>query len=332
MTKLTLAKWKWQRNEKNPIIAPVKGSTYDSNRTMNPFVVRMGDQYRIYYAGAGSGVHRICLATAPVSDPAQITRHGPVLEAGEKGRFDGAWCVLPMIYKFGDKWYLYYSGNDGKPGGLQAFHGTGLALSDDGLKFERYSKEPIMTGDQTKEFPKNKGIACGGTIIKDVQPDGSVKYRMFYTVAVGKPSKDVKIDQEKHCAVAHSVDGIHWTDHRIIMSRRPDVTTDDIAVAGPVVWRDGDVYRMLYSGIGTRWGYYSISEAVSADGYTWYRGEGDENLSLAPNPDSPWEKEMVEYAAVIKEGDTLRLFYCGNRFGGAGIGTAVAPWKGEGPQ
>jgi predicted GH43/DUF377 family glycosyl hydrolase len=191
------------------------------------------------------------------------------------------------------------------------------------LKFERYVGNPIMTGNQTKEFPNNRGIACGGTILTDVQPDGSRKYRMFYTLAVGTKNKDKRIDQEKHCAVAHSVDGIHWTDHRVILSPRRDVTTDDIAAAAPFVWRDGGVYRMLYAGIGTRWGFYSISEAVSTDGYEWYRGEGDENLSLAPDPDNGWEKEMVEYPSVIQEDDHLRLFYCGNRYGGAGIGTAV---------
>jgi predicted GH43/DUF377 family glycosyl hydrolase len=327
MKKLKLAKWQWQRDPRNPILAPDKASPYDGNRTMNPFVVRVGDQYRLYYAGWGSGVHRICLATAPVADPGRITRHGAVLEIGEKGGFDGSWCVLPMVYKFGDTWHLYYTGNDGGSAGLQSFRGLGLAMSPDGLKFERYSKDPIVTGDQTREFPTNKGIA-GGAIVTEVQPDGSPRYRLYYTLTVGTPNKDRTIDQEKHSAVAHSVDGIHWTDHRVVLGPRRGVTTDDIAAAGPVVWRDGDVYRMLYSGIGTRWGYYSISEAVSADGYEWYRGEGDENLSLAPDPASEWEQQMVEYPAVIPEGDHLRLFYCGNGYGTTGIGTAVAPLRG----
>jgi hypothetical protein len=36
-----------------------------------------------------------------------------------------------------------------------------------------------------------------------------------------------------------------------------------------------------------------------------------------------WEKQMVEYPSVIREGDHLRLFYCGNSYGRTGIGTAV---------
>jgi predicted GH43/DUF377 family glycosyl hydrolase len=181
----------------------------------------------------------------------------------------------------------------------------------------------VITGDQTTEFPNNKGIAGGGTILEDALPNGTVRYRMYYTLAVGTKSADVRIDQEKHCAVCHSTDGIHWTDHRLIMSPRYDVTNEDIAVAAPFVWREGDLYRMLYCGIGSRWGYYSISQAVSEDGYNWHRGEGDQNLTLTPDRTSPWESQMVEYPCVIREDDHLRLFYCGNGYGATGIGTAV---------
>ena len=152
---------------------------------------------------------------------------------------------------------------------------------------------------------------------------------MYYTLAVGSKNPDVRIDQEKHCAMCHSTDGIHWTDHRLVMRPRPEVANEDIAVAAPFVWRDGEIYRMLYCGIGTRWGYYSISEALSEDGYQWHRGSGDENLSLAPDPSSEWESQMVEYPAVIPEAGGLRLYYCGNGYGATGIGTAVASAEDE---
>ena len=154
------------------------------------------------------------------------------------------------------------------------------------MHFEKHGKNPVITGDQTSEFPNNKGVAGGGSILEYVEPGGGKAYRMYYTLATGTSNEDPKIDQEKHCAVCHSTDGVHWTDHRMIMSPREDVPNEDIAVAAPFVWRDGDRYRMLYCGIGTRWGYYSMSEAVSDDGYSWDRGERDENLSLNPDPDS----------------------------------------------
>ncbi|MGA1199643.1 MAG: hypothetical protein ACO36I_24370 [Candidatus Latescibacterota bacterium] len=142
-------------------------------------------------------------------------------------------------------------------------------------------------------------------------------------MAVGTKSDDVHIDQEKHCAVCHSDDGIHWTNHRLIMSPRKEIANEDVAVAAPFVWREGDLYRMLYCGIGTRWGFYSLSEAVSEDGYVWDRGNEGENITLAPQADCAWESQMVEYPCVIQEGKQLRLFYCGNGYGKTGIGTAV---------
>lgn len=322
---MNFARFNWQRQPGNPVIPPDPDSVYESSRCMNPFVVHLGDEYRLYYSGGDSeGVQRICLATASVETPDRFTRHGVVLDVGEEGSFDAKWCVLPCVHRFGATWHLYYSGHEGSNLGLQSFPGIGLAVSDDGIHFTRYSSSPLITGDRTAEFPHNRGVAGGGSILEDLLPDGTMQYRMYYTLAVGTKSEDVGVDQEKHCAVCHSNDGIYWTDHRVILSPRRDVANEDIAVAAPFVFRDGDLYRMLYCGIGTRWGYYSISEAVSSDGYEWYRGDGDENLSLFPEADSSWESQMVEYPSVIREGDHLRLFYCGNGYGATGIGTATS--------
>ena len=317
--------FKWRRDAANPVLPPQPDGPDGSYRCMNPFVLRLGDEYRLYYAaGDAGGQHRICLATSSVTDLTAFRRRPPILDNGAPGAFDARWCVLPYVHRFGDKWHLYYTGHEGSKLGLQSFPGIGLATSDDGINFTKVSAEQIITGDQTAEFPNNRGIAGGGTILEFPAPGGGIRYRMYYTLAVGTSSNDVRVDQETHCAVCHSDDGIHWYDHRIVMSPRGDVTNEDIAVAAPCVWRDGNIFRMLYCGIGTRWGYYSISEAVSADGYRWERGEGDENLSLTPERDSPWESQMVEYPTLIPEGDDLRLFYCGNGYGATGIGTALA--------
>lgn len=291
---------------------------------MNPFVVNADGEYRLYYSGGDAeNIQRLCLATTDADRPSQFHRHGVILDVGYPHAFDAHWCVLPCVHYISGKWHLYYSGHEGTDLGLQSFPGIGLAVSDDGVRFERYSSKPIIRGNQTREFPENRGVAGGGTILEEILPDGIVQYRMYYTLAVGRRSTDRRVDQEKHCAVCHSTDGIDWTDHRLILSPRRDVANEDIAVAAPFVWRDGDLYRMLYCGIGARWGYYSISEAVSRDGYQWDRGTGDQNLSLAPDPTSSWESQMVEYPSLIRDHGRLRLYYCGNGYGATGIGTAL---------
>jgi predicted GH43/DUF377 family glycosyl hydrolase len=312
----------WQRDPTNPILPPRE--PYDSGRCMNPFALVHNDELWLYYSGAGTDGHqKICLAVAPLDNPTAFVRRGVVLDNGSPGAFDAHWCVLPCLHRINDRWHLYYSGHEGSKLGLQSFPGIGLALSDDGVHFTRYREAPLITGDQTAEFPQNRGIAGGGSIIEDVLPDGGKRYRMYYTLATGTTSKDVFVDQEKHCAVCHSDDGIHWHDHRLVLSPRRQVTNEDIAVAAPFVFRDGDVYRMVYCGIGSRWGFYSISQAVSSDGYAWERGEGDANLTLMPGT-AEWEKQMVEYPSIIHLQDRWRLFYCGNGYGQSGIGTALS--------
>src|SRR5690606_27025872 len=127
---------------------------------MNPFVVRQEDQYWLFYAGGDpEGRRRICLATAPVSDVGEWTRHGVVLDLGGKGAFDEYWCVLPCVHRIGGRWHLYYTGRHGQPAlGLQSFTGIGLAVSDDLRHWERLREEPVLRGDGFEAWPENRGI------------------------------------------------------------------------------------------------------------------------------------------------------------------------------
>ena len=87
---------------------------------------------------------------------------------------------------------------------------------------------------------------------------------------------------------------------------------------------------MVYSAIGTRWGFYSLAQAVSRDGYSWERGapRTDEDLILAPDKTLDgghgWDSQMVEYASVWRATagaeSRMGLFFAGNGYGATGIG------------
>lgn len=315
----------WAKHPNNPVL-PNGGGWFDQNCCMNPFALRVGDEYYLYYAGADRDGHRrICLATAPVSDVSSWNRHGPLFDRGEPDSFDYNWCVLPCVHRINGKWHLYYTGNSGKPGlGLQGFYGMGLAVSDDLIHWKKHSSDYILSGDGFDEYPTNRAIAGAGRIIDLPQPDGRVLYRMYYTLPTGTPSKDLLVDQAKHAVIADSWDGITWFNKRFVLRPRLDADYENVAVIGLNVWKTRTRWRAIYAAIGTRFGAYSICEAVSDDGLMWHRGEPEQNLAIAPTRDDSWEGRMVEYPNVIEENGKLRLFYCGNGYGSTGIGTALA--------
>jgi hypothetical protein len=217
---------------------------------------------------------------------------------------------------------MYFTGNSGEAGGLQAFWGIGLATSDDLLHWTQYSDEPVLRGDGFPEWPNNRGIAGGARIIETEQ-DGDIRYRMFYTLATGSPHQSLLVNQAKQAVIADSHDGINWFDKRVVLRPRLDADYENAAVIALNIWKTTSGYRAIYAGIGTRFGAYSICEAASIDGLHWERGEPGENLALAPQGDG-WESHMTEYPNIIEENGKLRLFYCGNGYGATGIGTALA--------
>ena len=312
----------WERHEENPVLPPRKGDFFDVGRCMNPWVVKVGDRYRLYYSGKdGQGRQRIGMATTSSTNPGRWKRTGPLFENGKPGSFDARWCVLPHVVKFGDQWRMYYTGNAGRGVGLSSFPGIGVAFSEDGLRWKRGDGIPVLASSGNHGDPDAVGIA-GGSLIEVGQ--GEQREWWFYYTGCPTLGSPLRLNQQKTICLAVSRDGIHWKKRGAVMYRDPERKYEDIGVAGPVVHlRPGGGYRMWYSAIGTKWGYYSICYAESEDGIHWRRGErpGD-NLQLAPQGNG-WERQMVEYPSVIREGDRWRLFYCGNGYGTTGIGTAL---------
>ncbi|MCP4787676.1 MAG: hypothetical protein GY903_16820 [Fuerstiella sp.] len=314
----------WVRDSNNPVLAPRKGE-FDATRCMNPWVVRDGQSYRLFYSGGGDDQkQRIGVGTAAINDLTQWTRVGPLFETGGAGSFDARWCVLPHVVQMtNDRWHLYYTGNAGRGSGLSAFPGMGLATSRDGVTWSRFGDSPVLASSGEHGDPDAVGVA-GGSVLRVVRPGGSTHWRFYYTgcPTTGTPHA---LNQQKTICLAVSDDGIQWEKRGAVMFRDPERDYEDIGVAGPVVHQQEDgTFRMWYSAIGTRWGFYSICYAESDDGIHWRRGEhAGDNLQLTPTGDS-WEQQMVEYPTVIREGDHLRMFYCGNGYGRSGIGTAVS--------
>ena len=263
----------WQRDPHNPVFPPGPAE-FDATACMNPFVLRRGDEYWMFYAGGDKADHRrICLAIARVGDLTHWQRLGPLFDIGGKGAFDEDWCVLPCVHRIGNHWHLYYTGRSlDHDAGLQGFRGIGLAVSDDLRHWRKTSTEPVLLGDGFSEWPDNRGIAGGARIMELPQPDGRILYRMYYTLATGRPSKDLLANQAKSAVIAHSYDGRQWFDKRVVLRPRADAAYENAATIALNVWQTRTQYRAIYAGIGPQFGAYSILEAVSRDGLVWERG------------------------------------------------------------
>lgn len=324
----------WVRRER-PILHA--DGVFGTTITMNPCAIVEKNTIYLFYAADDENRRRqIRLATAPVNDPENFTFHSVVIRNSQTpGDFDYAWCVLPHVVKLPDgTYFMVYSGNRGSGKGLAAFPGLGIARSSDLIHWEKYENNPVISPEGEADYPLI-GIAGGGLYCEDLE-DGAYKLHLFYT---GCPSNgdNIFLNQQKSCNYATSTDGIHWVRRGAVHKRTTARDYENIASTGGPVLRDSDgMWRHWYSAIGTRWGVYSIAYAESVDGLHWNRGTRyGENLAIAPEvrdigelgylPRAErWQDQSVSYPSVIRLGDGLRMYYCGNDYGCGGIGTAVA--------
>lgn len=322
----------WVRRQR-PIICA--DGIYGHTITMNPWPIIEGDTLFLFYVGDdANGQRKIRLATAPVDQPETFTYRGTVLENGPAGSFDHAWTVMPQVVRLhSGRYFMVYSGNCGHGQGLSQFPGLGVAWSDDLYHWEKYQKNPVIPPATEPTGETLVGIAGGG-LLTELLEDGTELLHLYYTGCLTL-GDNVFLDQQKALFHATSTDGIHWNRHGRVRMRTTALDYENIASAGGPVLRDSDgLYRIWNSSIGTRWGVYSITYAESEDGIHWNRGvRYGESLAMGPESrdvdelffrENRWQDQSVSYPGIIRLGNQLRMYYCGNEYGVGGIGTAVS--------
>ncbi|OYO43009.1 hypothetical protein CG709_20680 [Lachnotalea glycerini] len=75
------------------------------------------------------------------SAPFEIVQkyESPVLERGSDGEWDSVDLLNPSVIEINGTYYNYYSGYNGEK------WSTGLATSEDGISWEKYENNPILT-------------------------------------------------------------------------------------------------------------------------------------------------------------------------------------------
>ena len=227
----------------------------------------------------------------------------PVFSLGSKGSFDENGTAYPYVVKNEKKTFLYYTG--WIPGILVPFmNDMGLAISDDGVNFKRFSRSPIL--NRTDDDYLGVGSM---SVIKEHN-----FWHMYYTCfdRWGKDNYDHK--HYYNIKYACSNDGINWLRFNHICIDFKDET--EYSIGKPSVLKIGDFYHMWYS---YRGAFYRIGHAISLDGRNWKRLDADFSLDISS---VGWDSEMVCYSHVFIYKDYLYMLYNGNTYGKSGLGLA----------
>ena len=93
---------------------------------------------------------------------------------------------------------------------------------------------------------------------------------------------------------------------------------DEHGIAKCTLWKEGDVYKIIYSIRSLSKG-YRLGYGESKDGITFTRMDNEVGIDISK---SGWDSEMIEFAERFQYRNKVYLFYCGNHYGMEGMGYA----------
>jgi predicted GH43/DUF377 family glycosyl hydrolase len=292
----------WSRASQTPILSP-QGNGWESAGTFNPAAVMYnGKIVMLYRAQDASGTSR--LGYAESADGIHFTRRPePVFSPEADYEKDGG-VEDPRLVKFGDTFYLTYTGYNTKDAQLC------LATSHDLVHWERKGVIlPAYKGNW------NTGWTKSGAIVPE-KVDG--KYWMYFLGTTP--------DKNDQMGLAYSTDLIHWTEatKTPVLPRRPGQFDSRVVEPGPSPVLTSDGIVLIYNGADDKLLYRTAVAIFDRKDprKLLYRSE---QPIFAPEKD--WEKlgqvpNVVFVEGMVQRGDHY-LFY----YGGADkyVGVAEAP-------
>ncbi|MDI6804608.1 MAG: T9SS type A sorting domain-containing protein [Bacteroidota bacterium] len=175
----------------------------------------------------------------------------------------------------------------------------GLALSSDGLHWQKYSDNPILEGsssltawDRDIEYP-------------NVYFDGTT-YWMWYTGSDRTKSQT---------GLAVSNDGINWEKSisNPVLSNGPSGAWDENDAGCGAIYKLDSLFYMMY--LGTGYGSYetvSIGFAVSVDGINWNKNIS--NPVITPTSTSSWEDYHLGRGTVLFKENKFHFWYSAQNY------------------
>ena len=281
----------WRRVSDRPVLAP-QGDGWEAAGTFNPSVVRHdGKIVMLYRAQDRNGISRLGYATSP--DGIRFTRRPEPVLSPETDYETGGGVEDPRLVRFGDTYYLTYTGYNKKDAQLC------LATSKDLVHWDRMGVIlPAYKGRW------NVGWTKSGAIVPE-KIDG--KYWMYFLGTAA--------DKTDQMGLAYSVDLVHWTEALDVpvLPRRPGRFDSRVVEPGPapIVTADGIV--LVYNG--------ADDALVYRTGIARFdRTDPRRVLSRTDTPvfapEAAWEKagqvpNVVFVEGMVRQGSRWLLYYGG---------------------
>jgi len=312
-------------NGRIPLGVPGSG---DSVRTIAASVIKDASTYKMWYAGHDGTNYRIFYATSPdgltwtkldnsIPSNSDSTSTNGRIPLGGTGKGDSQGANTPNVIKDGNTYKMWYSGFDGT--NYRIFYAT----SPDGLTWTKYDNSSAASSNAIGTNGRVPLGTTGGDTTYTYRPsvikDGNT-YKMWYSGYDGSAWR---------IFYATSPDGLTWTklDNTILAASDTTGTNgriplgasggDQSQVYAPTVLKDGNTYKMWYSGMDSstfQWrGYY----ATSGDGLTWSKFDNTTptaSNTIGTNGKLPLgttgtDTIYVVTPSVIKDGNTFKMWY-----------------------
>jgi predicted GH43/DUF377 family glycosyl hydrolase len=212
----------WEKNSHNPVIIPSGNGSWNSGRISAGPVIKDSTQYKMYYHTFANenDIWHIGLATS--TDGIAWQKHPVPSLSGDINR---SRVVASHIEKIGSIYFMYYTSWD------QPFnYDIRLATSIDGIDWEKYGNEPILSA--TEDWEGN------GVLYPTVIKENGV-FKMIYQNGLSNNTS---------FGFAYSTDGIHWNkDSNNPFLNTGDIATDIDKIVYPNFIKTENDYRIYYS-------------------------------------------------------------------------------------
>ncbi|MCU0473975.1 MAG: hypothetical protein MUC93_11550 [Bacteroidales bacterium] len=305
---------KWIK--KGLIFQPGKYNNLQSSHFQCPTAIIIKDRIRVFWGSRDKNQKgQISIVDLNSKNPSKILSFykTPVLLGGQPGAFDQD-GVLPVAIKQNKNEYFLYYGGFSKMKTIPHTCMMGLAISKDGISFDRICEGPIVA------IQKDDPFLIGSA---DIQIHNNI-WHMIYTSGTKWLKINGKFEQSYILKYAYSLDGINWIRNNKIAI---DKLNDYDAIAKPSIFQYDGIYYMYYSQrsiVNYRKkgeNAYSLGLAISKDLINWERVENKDMIGIYTSEEG-WDSEMICYPNIIEVEGKYFMFYNGNGFGKSGFGYA----------